>query len=79
MLLINWKIHLESDCIELCILSSTGNSENIKIRDPKLHVHIVTLSTKDNINLTKQLRDGVKWFDSRNTYQTIPSKVITAK
>ena len=28
------------------------------MRDAKLHVPIVTLSTKDNVNLTKQLSDG---------------------
>ena len=28
------------------------------MRDAKLHIPIVTLSTKDNVKLTKQLSDG---------------------
>ena len=53
MPLINCKIHLELNWIEDCILSSARNSAKFKITDAKLHVPIVTLSTKDNINLTK--------------------------
>ena len=44
--------------------------------DAKLHVPIVTLSTKDNVNLTKQLNDGFKRSVHWNNYQTIPAKVI---
>ena len=44
--LINCKVHLELDWIEDCILSSAGNSAKYEITDAKLHVPIVTLSTK---------------------------------
>ena len=44
--------------------------------DAKLYVPIVTLSTKDNVNLTKQLNDGFKRSVYWNNYQTIPAKVI---
>ena len=54
MLLINCKIHLELNWIEGWILSSDGDSEKFKITDAKLHARIVTLSTEDNVNLTKQ-------------------------
>ena len=37
-----------------CILSSVGDSAKFKIMDAKLHAVIVTLSTKDNVNLTKK-------------------------
>ena len=60
MPLINCKIRLELNWIEDCILSSAGNSAKFKITDAKLKVLIVTLSTKDNINLTKQLSNGFK-------------------
>ena len=60
MLLINCKIHLELNWIEGCILSNAGNSAKLKIIDAKLHVPIVTLSTKTNVNLTKQLSNGFK-------------------
>ena len=51
MPLINCKIHLELNSIEDCILSSVGHSVKSKKMDAKLHVPIVTLSTKDNVNL----------------------------
>ena len=74
--LINCKVHLELNWIEDCILSSAGNSEKLKIADAILHVPIVTLSTKDNVNLTKQLNDGFKRSVYWNKYQTIPAKII---
>ena len=48
MPLINYKIHLELNCTENCILSSAGNTAKFNIADAKFHVPIVTLSTKDN-------------------------------
>ena len=44
--LINCKVYLELNWIEDCILSSAGNSANFETTDAKLHVPIVTLSTK---------------------------------
>ena len=76
MPLINSKVHLELNWIENCILSSVGNSAKFEITDAKLHVPIVTLSTKDNVNLTKQLSEGFKRFVYWNGYQTKPVKVI---
>ena len=37
------------------------------------------MSTEDNVNSTKQLRDGFKRSDYWNNYQTIPAKVINNK
>ena len=51
MLLINRKIDLELNSIDDCVLSSAGDSAKFNITDAKLHVPIVTLSTKDNANL----------------------------
>ena len=51
--LINCKIYLESKWIE-------GESAKFKITDAKIHVPIITLSTKNNVNLTKQLSNGFK-------------------
>ena len=76
MSLINGKIHLELNWIEDCILSSAGNSAKFKITDDKLHILIVTLSTKDNVNLTKQLSNGFKSSVYWNSYQLIPATVI---
>ena len=76
MSLINCKVFLELNWIEDCILSSAGNSAKFEITDAKLHVPIVTLSTKDSVNLTKQLSEGFKRSVYWNSYQTKPKKVI---
>ena len=55
MSLINCKIHLKLNLIEDCILSSAGDTAKFKITDARLHVPIVTLSTKYNVNLTNQI------------------------
>ena len=76
MPLINCKVHLELNWIEHCILSSAGDAAKFEIRDAKLRVPIVTLSTKDSVNLTKQLSEGFKRSVYWNSYQTKPKKVI---
>ena len=58
------------------VLSSAGNSTKFEITDAKLHVPIVTLSTKDSANLTKQLNEGFKRSVYWNSYETKPAKVI---
>ena len=47
-----------------------------KITDAKLHVPIVTLSTKDSVNLTKELSGRFKRSVYWNNYQTKPAVVI---
>ena len=44
---VNCKVFLELNLTEDCILSSAGNSAKFAIADTKLHVPIVTVSTKD--------------------------------
>ena len=76
MSLINCKVFLELNWIEDCISSSAGNSAKFEITDAKLHVPIVTLSTKDSANLTKQLNEGCKRSVYWNSYETKSAKVI---
>ena len=57
MSLINSKVYLELNWIEDCILSSAGDTAKFAITDTKLHVPIITLSTKDSASLAKQLND----------------------
>ena len=73
---INCKVYLELNWIEDCILSSAENSAKFAITDAKLHVPIVTLSTKGSANLTKQLNEGFKRSVYWNSYETKPAKVI---
>ena len=44
--------------------------------DTKLHVPLVIISTKDDVNLTKQVSDGHKKSFHWKSYETIPGKVI---
>ena len=59
MLSINFKVHRELNWIEGCILSSAGDSLKFEITDTKLHFPIVTLSTKDSVNLTKKIKQRI--------------------
>ena len=74
MPLINCRLHFELNWIENCILCSAGDSAKFRITDAKLHVPIVTLSTKDNSHLTKQLSNGFKRSVYGSSNQTIPEK-----
>ena len=70
------KVYLELNWIEAYILSSDGDSAKLKRIDAKLHVPIVTLSTNDNVNLTKKLNDTFKKFLYCNNYQIILAKLV---
>ena len=70
MLLINFKIHLELNWNNNCVMygadtyaggNNVNNKETIfQMTSTKLYVPIVTLSTKDNVTLTKQLNEVFK-------------------
>ena len=60
MTLINCKIHLELNWTKNCIMSNIAGATTCKITSTKLYVPIVTLPTRNNVNLTKQLNEGFK-------------------
>ena len=80
MPLINCKIHLELYWNNNCVMYGAdtyagghhaNNRETIfKITSTKLYVPIVTLSTKDNVNLAKQLNKGFKRSIYWNEYKS---------
>ena len=81
MPLINCKIHLELNWHNNCVImygadtyaggDNANNRETaLKIKSTKLYVPIVTLSTKDNVNLTKQLNKGFKGSVYWNKYKS---------
>ena len=84
MPLINCKIHLHLNWNNNCVMYSAdtyagGDNANdreaaFQIKSTKLYVPIVTLSTKDNVNLTKQLNGGFKrsvyWNEYKNKIET---------
>ena len=67
MTLVNCKIDLElawhKDCMISSVNAVAGQVVSFMITNTKLYVPVVTLSTKDNNNLTKQLNDGfIGWL-----------------
>ena len=76
MPLINCKVYLELSWIKDCILSNAKNTAKFAVTDTKLHVPIVTLSTKDSANLAKQLNEGFERFVYWNSHETKPAKII---
>ena len=76
MPLVNCKIDLELTWHKDCMISSAdaaaGQVLSFMITNTKLYVPIVTLSTKDNNNLTKQLNDGFKRSIYWNQYVSKP-------
>ena len=83
---ISCKIHVELNWNKICAMYGPGtyaggDSDNnretkFQITSTKLHIPIVTLSTKDNVNLTKQLNEGFKRPFYWNEYK---SKIETRK
>ena len=69
MPLIKYKIHLELNWSKDCVMSTVANTK-FKIANTKLYVPIVTLSSKDNVNLVKLLEEGFKRPVYWNEYQT---------
>ena len=74
--LVNCKIDLELTWHKDCIISSAdtaaGQAVSFMITNTKLYVPVVTLPTKDNNDLTKQLNDGFKRTVYWNQYVSKP-------
>ena len=74
MPLINCKIELSLKWYERCLLT-VANTATFKITDAKLYVPIVTLSSEDNVTLSKSLSEGFKRPIYWNEYKVIPNKI----
>ena len=59
-------------------MSSAGNSAKFEITDAKLHVPMVTLSTKNSVNLTKQLTEEFERSVYLNSYQKSLHELLNA-
>ena len=74
--LVNCKIDLEliwhKDCMISSVNAAAGQVVSFMMTNTKLYVPVVTLSTKDNNNLTKQLNDGFKRTIYWNQYVSKP-------
>ena len=76
MPLIYCKIELSLKWIENCILSNSGTAATFKITDAKIYVPILTLSSEDNVKLSKLLSEGFKRSIYWNEYKVIPNKIV---
>ena len=74
MPLVNCKIHLELNWTKNSIMSSVAGVSTFQITSTKLYVPIVTLPTKENVKLTKQLEKGFKrsvyWIEYETKRET---------
>ena len=68
--MINCESHLELNWTKNCLISDAAGNTEFKIKNTKLYVSIVTLSTKDNVKLTKQLNVWFKRPVYWNEYKT---------
>ena len=76
MPLINCKVEISLKWIERCMLYSSGTAATFKIADAKLYIPIVTLSSEDNVKLSKLLSEGCKRPIYWNEYKVIPNKIV---
>ena len=76
MPLVNCIIDLEltwhKDCMISSVNAAAGQVVSFMTTNNKLYVPVVTLSTKDNTNLTKQLNEGFKRTIYWNQYASKP-------
>ena len=57
---INAKLHFELNWAKDCVMSNVATATTFKTISTKLYVPVVTLPTKENVKLTKQLSKGFK-------------------
>ena len=57
---INCEIRLNLTWPKKCVISSAVGKIEFTIMDTRLYAPVVTLSTKDNVKLLKQLESGFK-------------------
>ena len=74
MPLINCKAELSLTWDPNCVLCNSAGVSTFNITVAELYVPIVTLSTKDNAKLSKQLSKGFKTPAYWNAYKVIAEK-----
>ena len=68
MPLINCEVNLTSTWPSTCVITNSTGAGTFEIRDIKLYVSVVTLSTEDNSKLLQQLKSGFKTTVNWNKY-----------
>ena len=74
MLLINCKLYLELNWTKNSVVSNVATATTFQITSTKLYVPVVTLQTKNNTRLTKQLskrfKRSIYWNECKSKIQT---------
>ena len=74
MPLINCEVNQILVWSSTCVITDSAGAGTFAIRDTKLYVSVVTLSSRDNTKLLEQLKSGFKRIINQNKYQ---SKIST--
>ena len=72
MPLINCEVNLSLTWSSTCVVTNSTGAGTFEIRDTKLYVPVVTLSTQDNAKLLQQLKSGLKRTVNSNKYLSKP-------
>ena len=70
MPLINCEVNLILTCSKDCVTTNSTGAGTFEIKDTKLYVPVVTLSTQDNAKLLQQLKSGFRRTTNWNKYQS---------
>ena len=71
MHLINCKIHLELTWSKNSVISSVAGTTTFQIKSTKLYIPVVTLKTKDNVNLIKKgFERSVYWNEYKSKIES---------
>ena len=75
MALINCEVKLISAWSSTCVITNSTSAETCAIRDTKLYVPVVPLSTQDNSKLLQQLKSDFKRTVNWNKYLSKPELI----
>ena len=70
MPLINCEVNLILTWSKDCAITNSTGAGKFEIKDTKLYVPVVTLSTEDNVKLLQQLKSGFRRTINWNKYQS---------
>ena len=70
MPLINCEVNLILTYSKDCVITNPTGAGTFEIKDTKLYVPVVTLSTQDNAKLLQQLKSGFRRTINWNKYQS---------
>ena len=68
--MINCKVNLILTWSKDCVITNSTGTGKFEIKDTKLYVPVVTLSTQDNAKLLQQLKSGFKRTINWNKYES---------